>query len=94
MAEKNTYNSPSGTMGQQPEDYAESQVRRLKPLSTMDETAESFKVSPRTIRRWTRSGRLRALKTSPRQSGRVLIPRSEVARLLLDMLANCRGGER
>jgi excisionase family DNA binding protein len=46
----------------------------------VDETAEILGVSTSTIRNWVRDGRLRALR--PAGSGAVLVPASEIARLL------------
>ncbi len=43
--------------------------------------AEVFGVDVRTFRRWVRSGRIRACRTSPRGSGRVFFEKAELIRL-------------
>jgi len=65
-----------------PDRDALASVRSLPSLATIEETAKHFRVSPRTVRRWTHDGRLRVRRTSPGGSGRVLIPRCELARFL------------
>lgn len=54
----------------------------LPPLLTCQQAAVFARVCDRTIRRMIASGRLRAAKTSPGASGRVLIPRDALIRLL------------
>lgn len=46
-------------------------------LLTIDEVAESFRVSPKTVSAWIRAGKLKAYKFS----GSVRIPREELDRL-------------
>lgn len=56
-----------------------SDLPRLVPAITV---AEFLHVSARTLRKYIRSGRIRALRTSPTGSGRVLVAREEVARFI------------
>ena len=57
-------------------------VAELPVMVSAKEAAEFLRVNPRTIRRWAESGRLRTMKLTPEGSGRVLVPRSEIRRLL------------
>lgn len=54
----------------------------LPPLLSAADAAELLGVSTRTLRSWTRSGRLSALRTSPTGSGRVRFRRSEIERFV------------
>lgn len=60
-------------------------VSELPPLVSANRTAKFFHVSVRTVSRWIRQGRINSLRTSESGSGRVLIPRLEIARLLTEM---------
>jgi excisionase family DNA binding protein len=51
-----------------------------EPMLTAAEAAARLRVSPATVRRWVRQGKLRG--TSLWKRGRVLVPLSEVERLL------------
>lgn len=64
---------------------AEALVAGLPPLLTQDQAAIFFQVTTRTVRRWNRLGRLPSFKTTHSGSGRVLISRVAVARLLDQM---------
>ena len=58
----------------------------LPALVPLAKVAEFFGVSERTCREWARTpGKLKTIKTSPGGSGRVLVARTEVARLLTSM---------
>lgn len=61
-------------------------VSDLPPLVSASVAAERLCVSTRTLRTYIRTGRLRAMRTSPGGSGRVLIAREELARLLASMV--------
>jgi len=63
-------------------------VDDLPRLVPAQQAAEFLGISTRTLRRWITRGLLQALKTSPAQSGRVRVPRSELLRLLSDMAEN------
>jgi predicted transcriptional regulator len=78
--------TPSGALD------VEVMVEQLPELVPLAQAAEFLGNTTRTIRRWIRKGALRSLKTSPLPSGRVFIPRGELARLLEDMVRN--GGAR
>ena len=54
----------------------------LPPMLTCQEAAEFLKVCDRTIRRMIASGRLKAAKVNPGNSGRVVIPRAAVVAML------------
>lgn len=60
-------------------------VEGLPALVPAALAAEFLSVTDRTIRRWSREGRIRTLRTTPSGSGRVLIPRVEILRLLGSM---------
>lgn len=55
---------------------------QLPPLLTCKEAAVHLRVSTRTIRRWAKSGRLNIGRTTAGRGGKLLIPRTEIARLL------------
>lgn len=57
-------------------------IADLPPLVPAGQVAEFFHVTKRTLRRWIRVQRINAIRTSNSGSGRVLIPRHEMARLL------------
>lgn len=57
----------------------------LPLLVPEEELATLLHVSQRTLRRWAVKGRIHRLRTARGGAGRVLIPRGEVARLLLIM---------
>ena len=52
---------------------------RLVPFKA---AAERLGVSETTLRRWVRKSRLCVMKTASGASGRVLVPRTEIARLI------------
>lgn len=54
----------------------------LEAIVTVKEAAAFCRVSTRTIGRWIASGRLRATKSHPARSGRVLIVRHSLLKLL------------
>ncbi len=60
-------------------------VSALPALVSLEDTAAFFRVTSRTIRRWVRTGRLSVSRTAPGGSGRVLIAKVEIARLLATM---------
>jgi len=60
-------------------------VRDLPPLVPLKDAADFLNVTDRTLRRWAAAGRLRVLKTSAGGSGRVLVPRTELVRILGEM---------
>jgi predicted site-specific integrase-resolvase len=60
-------------------------VAGLPAVVSLERTAAFFGVTVRTVRRWARKGRLRVSRTAPGGSGRVLIARVEIARLLVAM---------
>jgi excisionase family DNA binding protein len=64
-------------------DWALDAVSQLPALVPIKQAAGLLSVSVRTTRRWIRSERLLALRTSLSGSGRVLIPRLEIARFLV-----------
>lgn len=51
-------------------------------LLTRTEAAELARVSTRTIARWIASKRLKAVKTHPGRTGRVLVPKSALLAML------------
>ena len=55
--------------------------KQLSHLLTPREVAELFRVDPKTVTRWAKQGRLRALKTL---GGHRRYDRAEVERLLRD----------
>jgi excisionase family DNA binding protein len=58
------------------------------PLIPLRSAARLLQVDERTVRRWAARGRLTPLKTTARRGGRLLIPRYELERLLVSMMAN------
>ena len=61
-------------------------VEGLPKLVPAAKAGELLAVSTRTLRRWVNVGKIRALKTAPGGSGRVLIPRDEIKRILGQMV--------
>ena len=66
----------------------EEMVRGLPVLVPLKAAGEFLGVTDRTIRRWAAGGRIRVLKTSAGGSGRVLLPRAEIVRILKEMSQN------
>lgn len=66
-------------------EWVRNAIADLPPLVSKEQTAKFFDVGIRSISRWIRIKRLKSLKTSMSGSGRVLIPRLEIARLLMRM---------
>jgi len=64
-------------------------VASLPVLIPLVEFAAFLRITPRTARRWMRSGRIRYLRAVPRGSSRVYIPRRELERLLEEMERPC-----
>ena len=64
----------------------EEMVAELPVLVPLKVGADFIGVTDRTIRRWAASGRIKVLKTSSGGSGRVLIPRMEIVRILEQMM--------
>ncbi|MGE0708401.1 MAG: helix-turn-helix domain-containing protein [Planctomycetota bacterium] len=63
-------------------------IRDLPPVLDRERAADVLGVSPRTVSRWIRAGRLRALRLTPGAgSGGVRILRAELARLLTEAAA-------
>ncbi|MCC6572873.1 MAG: helix-turn-helix domain-containing protein [Planctomycetes bacterium] len=54
----------------------------LPPLPTKSQAATFANVSPHTISRWIKSGRLKAAKSHPGKHGRVLVVKSSLLALL------------
>ncbi len=63
----------------------EDMVADLPKLVPVQVAAELFCVSTRTLRTWASDGRLRVFKTARGGSGRVLVPRVELVRVLTGM---------
>ena len=63
-------------------------VEHLPALVPAADAAGLLNVTTRTLRTWARSGRIRVFKTARGGSGRVLVPRDELARLLSAMLVS------
>ena len=61
-------------------------VKDLPPLVPAKAAAAFLGVTTRTLRRWASTGRIRVMKTAAGGSGRVLVPRSEIERILEEML--------
>jgi len=57
-------------------------VAGLEPLVTMSELSKALRRSTRQLRRDVGEGRLFALRTATRGSGRLLFPKAEVIRFL------------
>jgi hypothetical protein len=67
-------------------EWAKEVVSHLPCLVREADAAEALGVSVRTLRRWGAGGKIqRRLRTAPSGSGRVLIPRTELARLIARM---------
>ncbi len=60
-------------------------VAELPLLIPAVRVAELLSIDARTVRRWIASQRIRALKMSRHRAGRVLIPKTEIVRLLTEM---------
>jgi excisionase family DNA binding protein len=71
--------------GQQ-EVWVEQILEGLPPLLDLKETAAVLRCSTRSVRRRVEDGRLRALRTAEGGSGRLLVPKSELKRLLSTMV--------
>lgn len=64
-------------------DWVRDVVAKLPPLATMSETADTLRMSRRTVSRLLVQGRLNAVRTGVGGgSSRVLIARAEIARFL------------
>ncbi len=63
-----------------------SMVEGLPALVPAQRAAEFLGVSTRTLRTWATRGRIRVLRTAKGGSGRVLVPRAELERVLGLML--------
>lgn len=73
--------------------WVEDAVRDLPGLLDTDAAAEFLGVTTRTLARWARSGRLAVVRLTPGPgTGRVRIPRAEIARLLADAASAPRVG--
>lgn len=62
-------------------------VATLPPLATTEEAGEALRASRRTIGRWVATGQLHGVRVSDDGSGKILIPRTEVAEFLRRRLA-------
>lgn len=60
-------------------------VAALKSTNTIVEAAEFFRVNERTIREWVRQGRMKVFRTTSGGSGRLLVTKGEIARVLSSM---------
>ncbi len=60
----------------------EEAVAGLPALVPIKLACECLGISACTLRRWANRGRLRVLKTVPGTSGRVLVPKAELGRLI------------
>ena len=61
-------------------------IEGLPPLLSLRDFAEFFGITERTAREWARTpGKLRVHRTAQGGSGRVLILRAEVGRVLAEM---------
>ncbi len=68
-----------------PPAWVEDAIRDLPGLVSTDAAAEFLGVSTRTLARWARTGRLRTVRLTPGPgSGRVRVPRAELARLIAE----------
>ncbi len=52
----------------------------ISPYSTAQEVAQIFRVSTRTVDRWTAQGRIRSIRATPDGASRRLYPRPELQR--------------
>jgi hypothetical protein len=68
----------------------EEAVRDLPELVPAKRAAKFLNLTTRTLRNYRRNGRLGTMKSSPGKSGRVLIPKAEMRRLLVQMTGNGR----
>lgn len=57
-------------------------------LYTPQEVAKRYRVHPKTVVRWARSGRLTGIKLNPSNNGEYRFTKQD----LEDFEANCRGG--
>lgn len=64
---------------------AESLLGDLPLLINIKDAAKTMSVCEFSMRRWIKMGRLRALKSDPGHRGLILIPRPELARLIVWM---------
>lgn len=62
-------------------------VKDLPALVPAKRAAEFLGTTTRTLRRWVAEERLQVLKTSPTRPGRILVPRTEIHRILAEMVA-------
>lgn len=67
--------------------WAAETAAHLPPLATPREVAELLRIAPRTLKRWRSRGKIRAVRTGVGGSARVLFARTEVARLLAELVA-------
>jgi excisionase family DNA binding protein len=63
----------------------EDMVADLPKLVPVQVAADLLSVTTRTLRTWASDGRLRVFKTARGGSGRVLVPRAELVRVLSGM---------
>jgi len=54
----------------------------LPPIITLREAAEFARIAVRTLRRWIKQGRVRAIKTDPGQTGLLRLPLEPFLKLL------------
>jgi len=76
-----------------PQEAAQKILEDEGPLIPLRAAARILQVDERTLRRWAARGRLTPLKTTARRGGRLLIPRFELERLLVSMMADVPRGE-
>lgn len=57
-------------------------AKALPPLATIPEACAALRMGATTVRGLVRAGQLRAIRSSPTGSARLLIPRSEILRYL------------
>lgn len=67
-------------------DYLRDVEATLAPLNTVDEVCRVARIGDSTLRQAIKRGEIKALRRAPTGSSRVLIPRSEVLRFLLDRI--------
>ena len=63
----------------------ENALYNLPQYVTLSEAARLLRCSTKTLRRWIKRGRLRALRSSAVGSGKFLIEKSELVRLIKSM---------
>ncbi len=68
-------------------------IADLPSLIPLERVAEFMDVSVRTVRRWTASGKLRVMRTSPMGSGRARVMKADLAQLLAGMVEPCAHGQ-